>query len=65
MDWSPSRREYFAGMAMQGILHLRHTHHYEIGGRQEDMISSHVSDCSGIAHSALEMADALITELNK
>jgi hypothetical protein len=52
-----TKREYFAAMAMQGIL----------GAMRSHLISSSDAkkECAGVARAALFWADALIAELNR
>ena len=56
-----SKREYFAGLAMQGMLatplHKRETTGY---GKKDDAVFIHECACD-----AVSVADALIAELNK
>lgn len=54
MPLNLTRREWFAGMAMQGIFAGRNW-------RSGEMIP----DCIGFARNAVELADALIEELEK
>lgn len=54
MGLNLTKREWFAGMAMQGIFAGRNWPHKGM-----------ISDCIGYARNAVELADALIEELEK
>lgn len=54
MPLNLTKRELFAGMAMQGIFAGRNWPHKGM-----------ISDCIGYARNAVELADALIVELEK
>ena len=54
MPLNLTKREWFAGMAMQGIFAGRNWPHKGM-----------ISDCIGYARNAVELADALIVELEK
>lgn len=54
-----TKREYFAAMAMQGILGTRNHSVYYVDRHSDDDI------ISADTHNAVRIADALIAELNK